>query len=990
MALFQQFESDEPVTSTRGMIRNYSSYSHTVQATPQRFTLEQQPIFEPDQPLPTELVLDDALFPCERMDIVPPGGSISVLVVSRGLMIFASTNHRVYMVNLVARQEGIGEIALGPKVTDFNVKRLFLDPSAKHLLISASNLEGYAVFYVNFPSAEASQLKKLKGMEITAVAWNPTADPTTTKDILLGCSDGLVYETEIQKNTKFLNKVYRVSEPSEPILGLRTLAFSKLQDPRKHFLMISTPTRLFQFVGSTSAEGTSLFGPLLSSKQNLRLRELPGNLSYSELHLWSPSTRELARKFAWLAPPGVFLGEIDLHHLTSIREEGQQLETPMTSEFLFKYSTTTDRKHGPAIPNPPMSIAVTEFHVVLLYQDHYEVICTLNDKLVATHPFPTTVEYMAGLARDDAYSEIYAYAPRTIYKLNVDNESRDVWEIFLERKQFSQAKLYCKPNSPQLQTVLIAEGEDLLERLDFKAAAKILAQTDKSFEEVSLRFLKDSSNEGLKIYLFEKLQRLSSRDKIQLTLVATWVVELYLNELSDLKALGDPLRYQTLQGSFRSLLGMDRVLHNLNQQTTYELIASHGNMDDLIYFATLTKDYERVISHYISIKNYELALDVLASQKEPLLYYRFAPMLMPFVPRQCVTCFLEELKLDPRLLIPALVRYETSIQEHERPNEAIRYLEVCVYDLKNEDPAIHNYLLSLYAKLGDEERLMHFLGISTCFNRDYALRLCAQQRKLRACVKIYCLLGLMEEAVDLALKLDLNLAIELANMTSDEASLDLTADTRRKNLWLRIAKHVVEEEKNIKKAMEVVHECELLKIEDILPCFPDFEIIDEFQDALCTSLEEYERQITSLRRDMDHTTKSAGKIRTDLTELKNKTLVVSGVQACELCDFPLLDRQFYLFACKHGFHADCLTNEVARSSQAVVARRIEELRIAALSSQETVFDGNSLVAAASPKAQLDEIVAAECLACGDALIRSITRPFISQDKIDGERKTWDL
>ena len=43
------------------------------------------------------------------------------------------------------------------------------------------------------------------------------------------------------------------------------------------------------------------------------------------------------------------------------------------------------------------------------------------------------------------------------------------------------------------------------------------------------------------------------------------------------------------------------------------------------------------------------------------------------------------------------------------------------------------------------------------------------------------------------------------------------------------ARHVVEKEKDIKRAMEFLHECDLLKIEDILPFFPDFVTIDHFK-----------------------------------------------------------------------------------------------------------------------------------------------------------------
>ena len=43
------------------------------------------------------------------------------------------------------------------------------------------------------------------------------------------------------------------------------------------------------------------------------------------------------------------------------------------------------------------------------------------------------------------------------------------------------------------------------------------------------------------------------------------------------------------------------------------------------------------------------------------------------------------------------------------------------------------------------------------------------------------------------------------------------------------ARHVVEEEKDIQRAMSVLQQCELLKIEDVLPFFPDFTTIDLFK-----------------------------------------------------------------------------------------------------------------------------------------------------------------
>lgn len=70
--------------------------------------------------------------------------------------------------------------------------------------------------------------------------------------------------------------------------------------------------------------------------------------------------------------------------------------------------------------------------------------------------------------------------------------------------------------------------------------------------------------------------------------------------------------------------------------------------------------------------------------------------------------------------------------------------------------------------------------------------------------------------------MDVDLAKSCADLPEDDEEM-------RKKLWLKIARHVVQEEKDVKKAMNCLSSCNLLKIEDILPFFPDFVTIDHFK-----------------------------------------------------------------------------------------------------------------------------------------------------------------
>jgi hypothetical protein len=53
---------------------------------------------------------------------------------------------------------------------------------------------------------------------------------------------------------------------------------------------------------------------------------------------------------------------------------------------------------------------------------------------------------------------------------------------------------------------------------------------------------------------------------------------------------------------------------NLDKRTTYNLIASHGRVEEFLAYATLIGDYEKVISHWVQEKDYNNALDVLSKQ----------------------------------------------------------------------------------------------------------------------------------------------------------------------------------------------------------------------------------------------------------------------------------------------------------------------------------------------------------------------------------------
>ncbi|XP_025087260.1 vacuolar protein sorting-associated protein 18 homolog [Pomacea canaliculata] len=909
------------------------------------------------------------------------------------LVLALSTN---CLVRVEVETQQATEIELPSPVTD-RVHQIFLDPTGKHLLISLGSQENYYVS-LGTSARKPKNIAKLKGHLIDSVGWNwQNANEKTTGAILLGTNKGLIFETELtqfddsrffQGNVdlylKQLFKLFNLGrERAEPVTGLQfdRMPCSDLSVYR-YYILVTTPGRLYQFIGtvSTSADPpmfTPLFQQYESGADHPQFLELPGNFGYSDLHLFFPKFRQPALTFAWLTGPGIYYGNIDVTGSAGPN-------SVMSSSKLIPYPKDIDEQKV-----HPIGMALTEFHMLVLYSDRTRAICSLNEQMILDDVIPDRFGRMLGIRKDPIRGTIWAFSSQVVFFYKVCRESRDVWQMYLEKGDFEVAKKYCQDSRFNLEKVLIKQAEHLFEIGKYEESAAMYAQTQNSFEEVALKFIKLSNKEPLQTFIIEKLSSLRPQDKTQMTMLVTWIVELFLNTLGRLKEQGqdETYEYESTQEKFRKFMASMRIKEciTLNRTVIYDLISSHGDIEDLVFFAHLMKDYERVINHHFHHENYRGALECLIKQPDIELYYKFSPVLMQHLPRETVDAWIRVGKqLDPKKLIPALVQYD-HLRNIDQGNEAIRYLETCIQKFENRDSAIHNYLLALYAKF-QPDHLMTYLQLQgedpdeICYDVKYALRLCTECNHHRACVHVYSLMGLYEEAVDMALTVDVELAKQQANKPAED-DLEL-----RKKLWLRIARHVVEEEKDIKRAMEFLHECDLLKIEDVLPFFPDFVTIDHFKDAIVSSLQEYNQHIESLKIEMEEATQSAEEIRREIQSFRNKYSLVKAEDKCSVCTYPLMSRAFYLFPCGHKFHMDCLIAEVLPTLPTSKKSQVESLqrKLAEMegSPAHNRAPGGPEKAAKDMDVQtkLHDLVSSECIFCGDFMIRCIDKQFVEEEK----------
>jgi hypothetical protein len=421
-------------------------------------------------------------------------------------------------------------------------------------------------------------------------------------------------------------------------------------------------------------------------------------------------------------------------------------------------------------------------------------------------------------------------------------------------------------------------------------------------------------------------------------MIASWLVEIFMSKLNSLddtiitKAeLSETLnpaqtkdQLESIRSEFQDFV--KKYKSDLDRKTTYDIISSHGREDELLFFASAVNDYNYVLSYWIQRERWKEALDVLKKQTEPEIFYRYSSGLITHVADELVDILMRHADLKARNLIPALLSYDRNFQGPLSQNQAVRYLLHVINQLNSTHAAVHNTLISIYAAhpSKDESALLSYLetqGDEPSFDSDFALRLCIEHSRIQSCVHIYSTMGQYLQAVELALA---HSEIDLASIIADRP---MSNPPLRKKLWLAVAKKVISQSNGIKTAIEFLKRCDLLKIEDLIPFFPDFVVIDDFKEEICTALEDYSRNIDVLKKEMDESSQTATNIKIDIVALDHRYAIVEPGEKCYVCSLPLLSRQFFVFPCQHAFHSDCLGKKVMEQVGLGKSKRIKELQM---------------------------------------------------------------
>jgi hypothetical protein len=762
-----------------------------------------------------------------------------------------------------------------------------------------------------------------------------------------------VYEVYIEPSSefyrreeKYLKGVYKTNDG--PVTGLWTDLVPGRPDLRR--VIVATPSTFIHIAGKIGRHGHegsgSIFSKLFES-ESATVHEV-GNVAPSARSLLavSPESQESPaldhtnsqRIFGWLTSQGVLHGKLYISQDTS--ELGGKVlgDSKMLPRSQIPPSQTASgraRKSQEAVS----SMILSQWHILQLVEGRIVAVNRLDDTVVLDQGVIEPGQSALGLVADIKKNTYWLFTTQEIFEIVVTDESRDVWKILLKAQQFEAASQYAKTSS-QKDAVATASGDYLVGKGQYHEAAAVYGRSTKPFEQVALTFIDKGEQDALRKYLLTKLSTLKKPSVMQRVMVATWLVELYMAKLNTLddtittKAeLSESMNTAETQDQLSIIRReyqdfVSRYKADLDKKTVYEIISSHGREEELLSFATVVNDYNYVLAYWVQRERWQESLDVLKKQTDPEIFYKYSSVLMAHVPVDLVEIMMRQSNLDAQKLIPAFLNYNTITKAPLTQNQAIRYLLFEINQHSSTDAAVHNTLISIYASnpTTDESALLQYLEAQSYaheqnYDADFALRLCIQHKRVQSCVHIYESMGQYVQAVDLALKYD---EIELASNVADRSD---TVPALRKKLWLAIAKKVISQSSGIKTAIDFLKRVDLLRIEDLIPFFPDFVVIDDFKEEICAALEDYSRKIDELKKEMDESEETAAHIKSDIKALEQRYAIVEPGERCYVCGLPLLARQFFVFPCQHAFHSDCLAKKVVELAGVAKGKRIGDLQV---------------------------------------------------------------
>ena len=873
-----------------------------------------------------------------------------------------------------------------------NLTKIWTDRGGNHSIIRYNR----GVYYFNSSGTIVKELKSFKGKEICAVGFDDRNNDTQATGNFLA-TDYLnnIYECNIMVEKFEVGGDYSVKDSVEL---LTTLSFKDSDEdeddnvPKSKnydriygikffratrnniesnenacYIMAVTRNRLYQFVGPGLTSFKQIFGryqrtPSLFNDsckyfpQNIR-RKGPFNGTDLDI-LFRTEQRSTGDKksvkidvfnqFGWKTESGFCFGQFTYDN--NLKSTGLPHELKTFTVVPFAKITSEGQKETGI---EPRCVVHTTNHIFILYKDCLSVISKLTSNIV--HTQYCQIEYNQMIydefAKDNGI--ILLNSHNGLFQISLKDENNDIWKDYLEIGDYQKAQNFCGSNKLKQKINRIDAEYEFEEKKDGFNAANKFANSDEKFEIVCLKYLMRNDIDGLNLYLQvymesnlhkedknKKSNEQKKEDILQLSLICTWIVEIFINPP---KSNERDKENKINMDDFRQLIREN--FKYLDPGLIYQLLQSYGKMEEFIEFASIMSDYEKVILYFINQGEIDTALDKLtwfaSFSEDPDTLKKLSQIFLDNChiffkknPKESISLLQQRFKdVKMEAIVQAIMsttdkdnddttglsdKSNSENSKKAQNSQAIlSYLKSLVEKPKvEEENNIHNlYIYYLSRNKANQEAILEYLKgplknedsdlniyhkkKEVLFQLDYAKKLFKDNPPAYSLV--LALIGKYSEGVRTALKQKTEDCQKIAKFIASNAP----GEKLRKQLWIDIFS--CDNQNEFKQALNIMKESKILKIEDVLPHITDKIKIEEFKKQISNCINEYEENIKKLKEDINVYNKTAENIKGDIYRVKKKSMEISYSDCkCEICQGYIKDKNIFLFPCGHKFDMNCI------------------------------------------------------------------------------------
>lgn len=900
------------------------------------------------------------------------------------------------------------------------IRRLFVDPMGESILILVQQGVKLDVSYMNENMIQDHQkpllLKELKGVNVTSVTWyyrgrNQRAGAVLGTDIgsLYGidCIDHVLISKKIVK----LMELPRPRGKTSPISGLGVVQLGMIGSEQGILLLVLCGTHLHMYRHLKCQSITGMF--LNGADVETRLFDLPIEHDAAQLQLFRPSSSfsmdilEYPTRFAILSASGIYYGNFRFERDCSTEDLMDYLVSHklLPASVLVQNSNSNER---------PISLALTQYHIILLYPSRINVINIESRQTVQEIPVDSFAVPMQsapalplGLTRDVIDGQLMVLAGDNVYEIDYTNEDRDMWKTYLLKGDFKSALSHCR-TEVQRNAIYSHEAERLFEEGKYEDAATLLGKSTSNhptFDQITSRFMGLNEGNPMCKFLESRLETLGNEDRIQSTMMSAWLLELLLDKANK-RALECNVTDNEVNEDVQKFL--NKHVDLLDPGTTVSILQDYGRNKELIVYAQARGDEVSQVELLIHEGDFERAVQILRKPSLGIdLIYKYSQTLLNASPRETVSLWMDIPQLDPVRLLPSMMHLAEEHSSYTTRREVIRYIKFCLDVKRVSDPVMNDFGISLLI-LEPESEIYLLEKLDACKNATgkplydpvRALRLCIAMKRKVATVHLLQQVSLWEDAVDKALEFDYDLAKSVAKRYPGQDQ-----DVQRE-LWISIIKSLLKKNEDdpnrvITAITEIVNDANgSLSIDDVLELLPEFERMGKFKTLICESFNRCSHDIRAMKSEIAMAVDSNTKLRHALESISKPTLFANASLArCISCARLINERppisagpsggmlpRYYAFPTGNMYHGACLCCESSKLATPDQKDAIESLSKSLarihLTKDTKIPDVEQL------RSSLHQHIAVQDPFCGENVSRYVTKPFVDME--DLEKEAWTV